>query len=245
MPEVVPLERGRGRRAPQGVEAVVTTLRQEVRDVTELVRVLGQTVTGLVTKIAAPAPAALQAPAEVPAQVPILGGLQEGVGQIIEAQGQRQGQQRQRLDQQGQALRPDQQPQHCYACEGGGPAPPASRGQRAPALAPVPVPVPTPAPAPAPIPAPRGPVGRDRPLAQQQQVQRGGVYALGPEAVPTERDHLGGYYRRFIEGFSRLAAPMTQLTRKDTPFVWSDECEQAFLELKTRLTSPPVLVLDA
>ncbi|XP_038683020.1 uncharacterized mitochondrial protein AtMg00860-like [Tripterygium wilfordii] len=54
---------------------------------------------------------------------------------------------------------------------------------------------------------------------------------------------LAGYYRRFIEGFSRIAAPMTQLTRKDVLFVWSDECEQAFLELKTRLMSPPVLVI--
>ena len=36
---------------------------------------------------------------------------------------------------------------------------------------------------------------------------------------------LAGYYRRFIEDFSRLAAPMTRLTRKEVKFVWDDSCE--------------------
>ena len=39
---------------------------------------------------------------------------------------------------------------------------------------------------------------------------------------------LAGYYRRFVEGFSRLAAPMTRLTRKEVKFVWDDACESAF-----------------
>ena len=39
---------------------------------------------------------------------------------------------------------------------------------------------------------------------------------------------LAGYYMRFIEDFSRLAAPMTRLTRKEVKFVWDDSCEQAF-----------------
>ena len=39
---------------------------------------------------------------------------------------------------------------------------------------------------------------------------------------------LAGYYRRFIEDFSRLATPMTRLTRKEVRFVWDDSCEQAF-----------------
>ena len=47
---------------------------------------------------------------------------------------------------------------------------------------------------------------------------------------------LAGYYRRFIEYFSRLAAPMTRLTRKEVKFVWDDSCERAFQELKRRLT---------
>ena len=47
---------------------------------------------------------------------------------------------------------------------------------------------------------------------------------------------LAGYYRRFIEYFSRLAAPMTRLTLKEVKFVWDDSCEREFQELKRRLT---------
>ena len=59
------------------------------------------------------------------------------------------------------------------------------------------------------------------------------------------RSFLGlvGYYRRFILDFSSLALPLTQLTRKGIPFVWDDSCEQSFQELKTRLTSAPVLAV--
>nr|KYP65294.1 Transposon Ty3-G Gag-Pol polyprotein [Cajanus cajan] len=53
---------------------------------------------------------------------------------------------------------------------------------------------------------------------------------------------LAGYYRRFIEGFSKIVAPLTQLTRKEQPFIWTDACE-SFEELKRRLTTSPVLVL--
>ena len=54
---------------------------------------------------------------------------------------------------------------------------------------------------------------------------------------------LAGYYRRFVEGFSKIAAPLTKLTHKNTKYVWTDECEQSFQELKTHLTSAPILVL--
>src|SRR5262249_39057224 len=54
---------------------------------------------------------------------------------------------------------------------------------------------------------------------------------------------LAGYYRRFIQDFSSLASPLTRLTRKGVKFVWSLECEQSFQELKTRLTTAPVLSL--
>nr|KYP69310.1 Transposon Ty3-G Gag-Pol polyprotein [Cajanus cajan] len=54
---------------------------------------------------------------------------------------------------------------------------------------------------------------------------------------------LAGYYRRFIEGFFKIVAPLTQLTRKEQPFIWTDACEQSFVELKRRLTTSPVLVL--
>jgi hypothetical protein len=54
---------------------------------------------------------------------------------------------------------------------------------------------------------------------------------------------LAGYYRRFVEGFSAIASPMTKLTRKEVKFEWSKECEQSFQELKKRLTTAPVLTL--
>ena len=54
---------------------------------------------------------------------------------------------------------------------------------------------------------------------------------------------LGGYYRRFIENFSRLATPMTILTRKEVKFEWNDLCEKAFHELKRRLTSAPIMIV--
>jgi len=59
------------------------------------------------------------------------------------------------------------------------------------------------------------------------------------------RSFLGlvGFYRRFIEGFSKLALPLTQLTRKGKTYVWDAKCENSFLELKKRLTSAPVLIL--
>ncbi|KAK1677054.1 hypothetical protein QYE76_037902 [Lolium multiflorum] len=52
-----------------------------------------------------------------------------------------------------------------------------------------------------------------------------------------------GYYIRFIQGFSKIAGPMTKLLRKNTPFVWSDECEQSFQTLKEKLTTAPVLAV--
>lgn len=51
---------------------------------------------------------------------------------------------------------------------------------------------------------------------------------------------LAGYYRRFIDGFSTIASPMTRLTRKEVKFEWSKECETSFQELKSRLISAPV-----
>ena len=54
---------------------------------------------------------------------------------------------------------------------------------------------------------------------------------------------LAKYYRRFIEDFSRLAAPMTRLTQKGVKFEWNDQCEKAFQEIKRRLTSAPILIV--
>jgi len=54
---------------------------------------------------------------------------------------------------------------------------------------------------------------------------------------------LAVYYRRFIEGFSKIVVPLTQLARKDQQFTWTDNCEESFQELKRRLTSAPILVI--
>jgi hypothetical protein len=54
---------------------------------------------------------------------------------------------------------------------------------------------------------------------------------------------LAGYYRRFIEGFSKLAKPMTSLLEKNAKFVWPNKCQANFEELKKGLTTTPVLVL--
>ena len=66
-----------------------------------------------------------------------------------------------------------------------------------------------------------------------------------PKLVFEIRSFLGlaGYYRRFIKDFSRIAAPMTRLTRKEVKFEWDDRCEEAFQELKRRLTSAPILIV--
>ncbi|GJS32120.1 putative reverse transcriptase domain-containing protein [Tanacetum coccineum] len=54
---------------------------------------------------------------------------------------------------------------------------------------------------------------------------------------------LAGYYRRFIEGFSKIAKPMTKLTQKKVKFVWGDKQEAAFQLLKQKLCSAPILAL--
>jgi hypothetical protein len=54
---------------------------------------------------------------------------------------------------------------------------------------------------------------------------------------------LAGYYRRFIENFSKIAKPMTELLKKENKFVWSDSCEASFQELKKRLVTAQVLSL--
>ncbi|XP_057734358.1 uncharacterized mitochondrial protein AtMg00860-like [Arachis stenosperma] len=50
-----------------------------------------------------------------------------------------------------------------------------------------------------------------------------------PTSVTEIRSFMGlaGYYRRFIKGFSQIALPLTKLTRKDAPFIWTPECEES------------------
>ncbi|KAD5318337.1 hypothetical protein E3N88_18283 [Mikania micrantha] len=87
-------------------------------------------------------------------------------------------------------------------------------------------------------------VGADGILVDPSKVQA--VMKWSPPRTPTEiRSFLGlaGYYRRFIQDFERIASPLTKLTRKDVKFVWGDDQEKAFNELKFKLTQAPVLTL--
>lgn len=52
---------------------------------------------------------------------------------------------------------------------------------------------------------------------------------------------LAGYYRKFIENFSEIASPLTKLTCKNVKFVWNRECQKAFVILKQKLVSAPIL----
>jgi hypothetical protein len=68
-----------------------------------------------------------------------------------------------------------------------------------------------------------------------------------PASVTEIRSFLGlaGYYRRFIERFSKIARPMTTLLQKDKKFEWTNAYERSFCELKRRLTTAPVLVFSS
>jgi hypothetical protein len=66
-----------------------------------------------------------------------------------------------------------------------------------------------------------------------------------PKTVGDIRSFFGlaGYYRRFIENFSKIAKPMIELLKKENKFVWSDSCEASFQELMKCLVTAPVLCL--
>jgi len=52
---------------------------------------------------------------------------------------------------------------------------------------------------------------------------------------------LAGYYRRFAHDFSKIAAPLTKLTRKREKYAWTEECASAFEELKNKLITALIL----
>ena len=54
---------------------------------------------------------------------------------------------------------------------------------------------------------------------------------------------LTNYFRKFVKGYSPMTAPLSNLLRKNVPWLWSDSCQEAFDDLKTALTSAPVLAL--
>nr|GEY79425.1 reverse transcriptase domain-containing protein [Tanacetum cinerariifolium] len=64
------------------------------------------------------------------------------------------------------------------------------------------------------------------------------LFKLGEEPLYGQR----GIYRRFIQDFLKIARPMTRLLKKDTPFLFSKECVEAFQTLKRKLTKAPILI---
>ena len=66
-----------------------------------------------------------------------------------------------------------------------------------------------------------------------------------PQCLRDVRAFVGitSYYRKFVKNYAMLASPLTALMKKNQPFVWSDECREAFEALKRALLSPPILAL--
>ncbi|GKE39109.1 reverse transcriptase domain-containing protein [Tanacetum coccineum] len=65
-----------------------------------------------------------------------------------------------------------------------------------------------------------------------------------PTTVKGIKSFLGyaGFYHRFIKDFLKISRPMTHLLEKNTPFIFSEECIQAFQTLKKKLTEAPILI---
>ena len=65
-----------------------------------------------------------------------------------------------------------------------------------------------------------------------------------PNSIRALKSFLGhaGFYRRFIKDFSKISKPLSNLLIKDTPFVFSEECQQAFETLKQALMNSPIMV---
>jgi len=66
-----------------------------------------------------------------------------------------------------------------------------------------------------------------------------------PTTLRQVRGFLGltGYYRKFIKDYAKTSTPLSNLTKKNQHFVWTEECQTAFDTLKQALSSPPVLTL--
>jgi hypothetical protein len=65
-----------------------------------------------------------------------------------------------------------------------------------------------------------------------------------PTTITNVRSFLGltRYYRKYIKGYSRIAGPLFELTKKDVVFVWNQDCQRAFDDLKRALVDAPILV---
>ena len=64
-----------------------------------------------------------------------------------------------------------------------------------------------------------------------------------PTNVKTLKQFLGhaGFYKRFIMDFSKIAKPLYNLLEKDAKFIWGEDCQRSFEELKAYLTTAPIV----
>ena len=87
-------------------------------------------------------------------------------------------------------------------------------------------------------------VSKDRILVDSSTIDAV-LYWNRPTNATEVRSFLGlaGYYRSFVKGFSKLAGPLTNLTKKETKHEWTDKYDRDFEELKERLTTAPVLAI--
>ena len=79
-----------------------------------------------------------------------------------------------------------------------------------------------------------------KPLEEKLQAMKDMPAPTNPKEV---RQFLGltGYYRKFVPRYSDIAKPLTNLTRKEEPFVWTEKCESSFQFLKQKLMESPIL----
>ena len=66
-----------------------------------------------------------------------------------------------------------------------------------------------------------------------------------PSSMTEVRSFVGfaSYYHRFVKNFASIATHLTNLTKKEIPFEWTEKCEESFQKLKTLLTTAPILAL--
>ncbi|CAG8785077.1 6700_t:CDS:1, partial [Cetraspora pellucida] len=85
-------------------------------------------------------------------------------------------------------------------------------------------------------------IGKDRIKTDERLVDKIKNF-LEPTNLRQLRGFLGitSYYRRFIEGFSKIAKPLNQLLKKDEPYLWTEKHQQVFDTLKNHLISDPIL----